>query len=79
MPGEMGEEAQLNQMRAEFDEAQQQLRSIRDFIRFCVSKLREYDVVVAQGTTDVFAEAAAIVLHTLSLDWSADEQIWIVA
>ena len=75
MPGEMGEEAQLNQMRAEFDEAQQQLRSIRDFIRFCVSKLREYDVVVAQGTTDVFAEAAAIVLHTLSLDWSADEQI----
>ncbi|MFW2178071.1 MULTISPECIES: 50S ribosomal protein L3 N(5)-glutamine methyltransferase [unclassified Moraxella] len=62
-------------MTAEFVEAQQELKSIRDFIRFCVTKLREYDVVVAQGTNDVFAEAAAIVLHTLSLDWSADEQI----
>lgn len=52
-----------------------ELHSIRDFIRFCVSQLRAQDVVVAQGTTDVFAEAAALVLHTLSLDWSADEQI----
>lgn len=69
------EDDQLAQMNHEFSEAQTQLRSIRDFIRFCVSKLREYDVVVAQGTNDVFAEAAAIVLHTLSLDWSADEQI----
>lgn len=65
----------LEQMDKEFNEAIQSLKTIRDFIRFCVSKLREYDVVVAQGTTDVFAEAAAIVLHTLSLDWSADEQI----
>ena len=50
-------------------------KTIRDFIRFGVSKLREHDVVVAQGTTDEFAEASAIVLQTLSLDWSADEQI----
>lgn len=62
-------------MQQEFAEAYQTLQTIRDFIRFSVSKLREYDVVVAQGTTDVFAEASAIVLQTLSLDWSADEQI----
>lgn len=60
---------------ADSDEAAATLYTIRDFIRFCVTQLRNYDVVVAQGTTDVFAEAAAIVLHTLSLDWSADEQI----
>ena len=65
----------LDTMHEEFLEAQQTLKTIRDFIRFGVSKLREYDVVVAQGTTDEFAEASAIVLQTLSLDWSADEQI----
>ena len=65
----------LDTMHEEFLEAQQTLKTIRDFIRFGVSKLREYDVVVAQGTTYEFAEASAIVLQTLSLDWSADEQI----
>lgn len=69
------EDTDIEEMNAEFNEAIQSLKTIRDFIRFCVSKLREYDVVIAQGTTDVFAEAAAIVLHTVSLDWSADEQI----
>ena len=68
-------QAQLDELCAELDEAGRNLRTIRDFIRFCVSKLRAYDVVVAQGTTDEFAEAAAIVLHTLSLDWSADPEI----
>src|SRR5699024_2714895 len=57
------------------EEAREQLVSIRDFIRFAVTQLRNYDVVVAQGTTDEFAEASAIVMHSLSLDWSADEQI----
>lgn len=66
---------EFEQMVADFAEAQNELSTIRDFIRFCVTKLREYDVVVAQGTNDVFAEAAAIVLHTLSLDWSADPEI----
>lgn len=82
------EEAELqpdtldNSLNSEFDEllaasheAAESLYTIRDFIRFCVTQLRTYDVVVAQGTNDVFAEAAAIVLHILSLDWSADEQI----
>ncbi len=63
------------EMKEEFAEAMNQLHTIRDFIRFCVTQLRQYEVVVAQGTTDEFAEASAIVLHTLSLSWSADEQI----
>lgn len=72
---EYAEDEQMTAMQQAFAEAQVQLRTIRDFIRFCVSQLRVHDVVVAQGTNDVFAEAAAIVLQTLSLDWSADEQI----
>lgn len=76
----MSENGELTQsdiaaLYAELSEAEQSLVTIRDFIRFVVTKLRQYDVVVAQGTTDEFAEAAAIVLHSLSLEWSADEQI----
>lgn len=73
--GDLQFDGQFDSLMADCDEAAQTLYTIRDFIRFCVSQMRTYDVVVAQGTTDVFAEAAAIVLHTLSLDWSADEQI----
>ncbi|WP_264480615.1 50S ribosomal protein L3 N(5)-glutamine methyltransferase [Psychrobacter sp. I-STPA6b] len=62
-------------MNASFGEAMNSLVSIRDMIRFAVTQLRIHDVVVAQGTTDEFAEATAIVLHPLALDWSADEQI----
>ncbi len=68
-------EDELATLQAELTEALEELVSIRDFIRFSVTQLRNYDVVVAQGTTDEFAEAAAIVLHSLSLEWSADEQI----
>lgn len=68
-------QADIAALYAELGEAEQALVTIRDFIRFVVTKLRQYDVVVAQGTTDEFAEAAAIVLHSLSLEWSADEQI----
>lgn len=57
------------------DEAVQHLHTIRDFIRFCVTTLRSYEVHLGQGTTDFFAESAALVLQSLSLEWSADEQI----
>ena len=73
--GLLGEDDQFANLHAELEEAREQLVSIRDFIRFSVTQLRNYDVVVAQGTTDEFAEASAIVLHSLSLDWSANEQI----
>lgn len=58
-----------------FADAMQSLQTIRDFIRFGVSQLRANDVTVAQGTTDEFAESCALVMHCLSLEWSADEQI----
>ena len=73
--GLLGEDDEFDNLRAELAEACEQLVSIRDFIRFAVTQLRNYDVVVAQGTTDEFAEASAIVLHTLSLDWAANDQI----
>lgn len=73
--GLLGEDDEFTNLRAELAEAREQLVSIRDFIRFAVTQLRNYDVVVAQGTTDEFAEASAIVLHTLSLDWAANDQI----
>ncbi|MGP5373085.1 50S ribosomal protein L3 N(5)-glutamine methyltransferase [Psychrobacter alimentarius] len=73
--GLLAEQGEFANLHAELEEAREQLVSIRDFIRFSVTQLRNYDVVVAQGTTDEFAEASAIVLHSLSLDWSANEQI----
>ncbi len=73
--GLLAETGEFANLHAELEEAREQLISIRDFIRFSVTQLRNYDVVVAQGTTDEFAEASAIVLHSLSLDWSANEQI----
>lgn len=69
------EHSDFANLHSELEEARNQLFTIRDFIRFAVTQLRNYDVVVAQGTTDEFAEASAIVLHSLSLDWSANEQI----
>lgn len=57
------------------NEAVQHLHSIRDFIRFGVTALRSYEVHLGQGTEDFFAESAALVLQSLSLEWSADEQI----
>lgn len=56
-------------------EAVTHLQTIRDFIRFVVSSLRHCEVHLGQGTEDYFAEASALVMQTLSLDWSADEQI----
>ena len=73
--GMLGQHDEFANLHAELEEAREQLVSIRDFIRFAVTQLRNYDVVVAQGTTDEFAEASAIVLHSLSLDWAANDQI----
>lgn len=65
----------VHELYREFEQAEKTLISIRDFIRFVISQLREYDVVVAQGTTDAFAEASALVLHTLNLDWAVNADI----
>ena len=56
-------------------EAAETLVTIRDFIRFGVTALRQYDAHLGQGTEDYFAESSALVLQTLSLDWKADAEI----
>ena len=56
-------------------EAAENLSTIRDFIRFGVTALRQYDAHLGQGTEDYFAESSALVLQTLSLDWNADAEI----
>ena len=40
-------------------EAAENLSTIRDFIRFGVSALRQYDAHLGQGTEDYFAESSA--------------------
>ena len=57
------------------NEAAENLSTIRDFIRFGVTALRQYDAHLGQGTEDFFAESSALVLQTLSLDWAADSEI----
>ena len=45
-------------------EAAENLVTIRDFIRFGVTALRQYDAHLGQGTEDYFAESAAPVSYT---------------
>ena len=52
-----------------------ELVTIRDFIRFTVSCLRSADVHVGHGSEDHFAEATALIMQSLSLQWSADAEI----
>jgi ribosomal protein L3 glutamine methyltransferase len=57
------------------DQALHELVSIRDFIRFGVSCFRSCDVFLGHGTSDPFAEATALVMQTLSLEWTASPEI----
>lgn len=56
-------------------EAGATLVTIRDFIRFGVSCLRLHDVHLGHGSNDPFAESTALVMQTLGLEWSADDEI----
>lgn len=56
-------------------EARAELVTIRDFIRFAVSSFRTHDVFLGHGSNDPFAEATALVMQTLALEWSADAEI----
>ncbi|MSQ59649.1 MAG: 50S ribosomal protein L3 N(5)-glutamine methyltransferase [Betaproteobacteria bacterium] len=50
-----------------FAEAADQLHTVRDLLRFAVSRFREAGLVFGHGTTDAYDEAAYLVLHTLHL------------
>lgn len=60
---------------ADLAEAELHLVTIRDFIRFAVSCFRLHDVHLGHGSSDPFAEATALVMQTIGLEWSADEEI----
>jgi ribosomal protein L3 glutamine methyltransferase len=47
--------------------AQGRLTTIRDMIRFMVSKFNQYNLSYGHGTTNAFDEAVYLVLHTLHL------------
>ncbi len=72
---EVGVEASVLIPKTTFTEAVDELTTIRDFIRFSVSCLRSTDVHVGHGSEDHFAEATALVMQSLSLQWSADAEI----
>jgi ribosomal protein L3 glutamine methyltransferase len=50
-----------------FDEAAKQLFTVRDFLRFGVSRFEESGIFYGHGTTNAYDEAAYLLLHTLHL------------
>ncbi|MFN0317927.1 MAG: 50S ribosomal protein L3 N(5)-glutamine methyltransferase [Burkholderiales bacterium] len=50
-----------------FTEAANQLHTVRDLLRFAVSRFREAELAFGHGTSDAYDEAAYLILHTLHL------------
>ena len=50
-----------------FAEAAQQLTTVRDFLRFAVSRFNEADLFFGHGSDNAHDEAAYLILHTLNL------------
>jgi ribosomal protein L3 glutamine methyltransferase len=50
-----------------FTEAGEQMRTVRDLLRFAVSRFREAGLAFGHGTSDAYDEAAYLILHTLHL------------
>jgi len=50
-----------------FDQAQEELKTLRDLMRFAVSRLNEADVYFGHGTDNAWDEAAYLLLHSLHL------------
>ncbi len=52
-----------------------ELQSIRDFIRFGVSRFNASDIYYGHGTDNAWDEALAIILHVLHLPMDSDDKI----
>ena len=50
-----------------YNEARSQLRTIRDLLRFAVSRFNEAGLFFGQGSASAYDEAAYLILHTLHL------------
>ena len=50
-----------------YDEAQTQLYSLRDLLRFAVSRFNEAGLFFGHGSASAYDEAAYLILHTLHL------------
>jgi ribosomal protein L3 glutamine methyltransferase len=50
-----------------FAEAESQLRTVRDWLRFAVSRFHEAGLAFGQGSTNAYDEAAWLILHALHL------------
>ena len=50
-----------------FSEAAQNLLTVRDFLRFAVSRFNQAELFFGHGSSDAYDEAAYLILHTLHL------------
>lgn len=54
-------------MNGYFSEAANQLHTVRDFLRFAVSRFNQAKLFFGHGSSDAYDEAAYLILHTLHL------------
>ena len=59
----------------EISAAINELRTLRDMLRWAVSHFNEHEVVLGHGNDDPWDEALALILHALHLPWDADPRI----
>lgn len=52
-----------------------QLHTIRDYIRYALSRFNEAQLFYGHGTDNAWDEAVHLILHTLHLPWNADPAI----
>jgi len=50
-----------------FSEAEKSLNTVRDFLRFAVSRFNQVQLFFGHGSSDAYDEAAYLILHTLHL------------